>query len=494
MICDEGMYGMAYSDFQDFLARLEREGELRRIKQEVDPYLEITEISDRVMKMDSGGPALLFEHPKGSNFPLAINVFGSRKRMSMALGVTDLEDIACEIESLLKPEVPSGLLNAARELLPKAMVLSTMPPRHDKGSGRCQEVVMLGDDVDLDKLPILHCWPEDGGRYITLPLVFTNNPNTGKRNVGMYRVQVYDKRTTGMHWQMHKVGAEHERISVEKSRNIEVAIALGGDPALTYAATAPLPPAIDEMLFAGFLRKKPVHLVKAKTVDLEVPEDAEFIIEGTIDPKERRMEGPFGDHTGYYSLADMYPVLHITAITHRRNPVYPCTIVGPPPMEDGWLGKATERLFLPLLRLTVPEIVDMNLPVEGIFHNIALLKIKKRYPGQAFKVMHALWGLGQAMFTKMIFVFDEDVDVQNIRECLWRLGNNIDPERDMCLVRGPIDVLDHSSRALGFGSKIGFDCTRKLPAEGFGREWPDVITMSPNIKAHVDSIWDKLGI
>ena len=486
---------MAYADFQDFLARLEREGELKRIKTPVDPYLEITEVSDRVMKMPGGGPALLFEHPTGKTIPLAINAFGSRKRMSMALGVPDIEDIACEIEDLLKPDVPGGgLLNAARELLPKLAVLSKVPPRHDRGSGRCQDVVLTGNDIDLDKFPILHCWPQDGGRYITLPLVFTNDPNTGKRNIGMYRVQVYDKRTTGMHWQMHKVGAEHARIRAERKQKIDVAIVLGGDPAITYAATAPLPPGIDELLFAGFLRKKPVHLVKAKTVDLEVPEDAEIVIEGQIDPAEQRMEGPFGDHTGYYSLADNYPVVHVTAITHRKSPIYPCTIVGRPPMEDGWLGKATERLFLPLLRLTLPEVVDMALPVEGIFHNIALVSIKKRYPGHAFKVMHALWGLGQAMFTKMIWVFDHDVNVQDTQECLWRLGNNIDPERDMQLARGPIDVLDHSSRSLGFGSKIGFDCTRKLPAEGFHREWPDVIEMSPEVKRKIDAMWNELGI
>jgi 4-hydroxy-3-polyprenylbenzoate decarboxylase len=485
---------MAYADFQEFLARLQADGELKRISEPVDPVLEITEIADRVMKMPGGGPALLFEKPKGSSVPLAINVFGSRKRMSMALGVADFEEIACEIASMLKPEVPGGMIAAAKELLPKLAVLSKMPPRHDKGDGRCQEVVMTGSDVDLLKFPILKCWPDDGGRYITLPLVFTNDPNTGKRNVGMYRVQVFDKQTTAMHWQMHKVGAEHARISAEQRKRIEVCIVLGGDPALTYAATAPLPPGIDEMLFAGFLRKKPVHLVKAKTVDIEVPEDAEIVIEGWIDPLDKRMEGPFGDHTGYYSLADMYPVLHVTAITHRKNPVYPATIVGRPPMEDGWLGKATERLFLPLLKLTLPEVVDMNLPVEGIFHNIALISIRKRYPGHAFKVMHALWGLGQAMFTKMIFVFDADVDVQNVQECLWRLGNNIDPERDMCVVRGPIDVLDHASRTLGFGSKVGFDCTRKLPAEGFDREWPDVITMSPEVKQRIDALWGRLGI
>jgi 4-hydroxy-3-polyprenylbenzoate decarboxylase len=485
---------MAYSDFQEFLARLEGQGELKRIKETVDPHLEITEIADRVMKMPGGGPALLFENPKNSSIPVAINTFGSRKRMSMALGVNDFDEIAEELAGMLKPEVPAGLVSAAKEFLPKLGVLLKMPPKKDSGPGRCQEVVQLGDDVNLDELPVLHCWPDDGGRYITLPLVFTNDPLTGKRNVGMYRIQVYDRRTTGMHWQMHKTGAEHARVSEAQKRKIHVAVVLGGDPALTYAATAPLPPGIDEMLFAGFLRKKPVHLVKAKTVDIDVPADAEIVIEGFVDPTESRMEGPFGDHTGYYSLADMYPVLHVTAVTRRAKPVYPCTIVGQPPMEDGMLGKATERIFLPLLKLTLPEVVDMHLPVEGVFHNIALISIKKRYPGHAFKVMHALWGLGQAMFSKLIFVFDDDVDVQNVQECLWRLGNNIDPERDTCIVRGPIDVLDHASRATGFGSKIGFDCTRKLPAEGFGREWPDVIKMSDDVKSRVDAMWSRLGI
>ncbi len=486
---------MAYNDFQDFLNRLEGAGELKRITVPVDPYLEITEVSDRVMKMPGGGQALLFENPTGSSMPLAINVFGSEKRMCMALGVESLEVIAREMECLLKPELPAGgLIGAAKEFLPKLGILLKIPPKHFKGRGRCQEVVLTGEEIDLGKIPVLHCWPQDGGRYITLPLVFSHDPNTGKRNVGMYRVQVYDKKTTGMHWQLHKVGAEHMRIAAENRKKIDVCVVLGGDPAIIYAATAPLPPAIDEMLFAGFLRKKPVNLVKAITVDVDVPEDAEIVIEGQIDPFESRMEGPFGDHTGYYSLADMYPVFHVTAITHRKKPVYPCTIVGRPPMEDGWLGKATERLFLPLLKLTLPEVVDMNLPVEGIFHNIALISITKKYPGHAFKVMHALWGLGQAMFIKMIFVFDAEVDVQNVQECLWRLGNNIDPERDTCIVRGPIDVLDHSSRTLGFGSKIGFDCTRKTPAEGFDREWPNVIEMSPEVKNRVDAIWNKLGL
>jgi 4-hydroxy-3-polyprenylbenzoate decarboxylase len=485
---------MAYNDFQDFLTQLERAGELRRITREVDPVLEITEVADRVMKSAGGGPALLFERPVGSSIPLAINAFGSRKRMSMALGVGDFEDVAREIDSLVQPDIPQGIWNAARELLPKLAVLAKCPPKHEKGKGRCQEVILKGDDVDLGTLPVLKCWPQDGGRYITLPLVFTHDPVTGKRNVGMYRVQVYDRNTVGMHWQMHKVGAEHARLRAERHELIDVAIVLGGDPALTYSATAPLPPGIDEMLFAGFLRKKPVKLVAASTVDVEVPEDAEIVIEGKIDPAERRMEGPFGDHTGYYSLADMYPVVHVTAVTHRNKPVYPCTIVGRPPMEDGWLGKATERLFLPLLKLTVPEIRDINLPVEGIFHNVALVSIKKRYPGHAFKVMHALWGLGQMMFTKMIFVFDEMVDVQDVKECMWRMGNNIDPERDMCVVRGPVDILDHASRALGYGSKIGLDCTHKLAGEGFTREWPDVIEMSPDIRKRVDEYFHELGL
>jgi 4-hydroxy-3-polyprenylbenzoate decarboxylase len=310
----------------------------------------------------------------------------------------------------------------------------------------------------------------------------------------MYRMQVYDKCTTGMHWQLHKVGAEHYRKSEEAARPIQVAVALGDDPAITFSAVAPLPPAVDEMLFAGFLRRRPVELVKCKTVDVHVPASAEFVLEGYVDPFERRPEGPFGDHTGYYTLTDDYPVFHLTALTHRANPVYPATIVGRPPMEDGWIGKAVERIFLPLVRMTVPEIVDMNLPVEACFHNLAFVSIRKRYPGHAHKVMNALWGLGQLMFTKIIFVFDDDVDVQNLGECVWRLANNIDPERDMLLTRGPIDVLDHASRAVGFGSKIGFDCTRKLPGEGFTRPWPDAIEMSADVKRRIDDLWPSLGL
>lgn len=483
---------MAYDSFQDFLARLEREGELRRVREPLSPTLEITEVADRVMKSPGGGKALLFENPVGYDIPVAINTLGSAKRMALALGVPDVEEIACEIADLIKPEVPVGLKEKLK-LLPKLGRLASLPPRTVTDAAS-QQVVLTGEEVNLHKLPVLHCWPQDGGPFITLPLVFTYDPRTSKRNVGMYRIQVFDRNTTGLHWQLHKVGAEHHRESEEQNRKIQVAIALGGDPALTFSAIAPLPPGIDEMLFAGFLRHKPVQLVQGKTIDIKVPADAEIVIEGYVDPHERRIEGPFGDHTGFYTLEDLYPVLHVTAITHRQNPVYPATIVGRPPMEDGYMGKAVERVFLPLIKMTVPEIVDMNLPVEACFHNMAFVSIKKRYPGHAFKTMNALWGLGQLMFTKIIFVFDDDVDVQNIGECIWRLSNNIDPERDMLLTRGPIDVLDHASRIKGFGSKIGFDCTKKTAAEGFTREWPDAIEMSPEVKQKIDGLWDRLGL
>jgi 4-hydroxy-3-polyprenylbenzoate decarboxylase len=483
---------MAYDNFQEFLNRLEREDELRRIAEPLSPRLEITEVADRVMKSPGGGKALLFDHPLGYDIPVAINTMGSHRRMSLALGVADYEEIAEEIEDLIRPEVPSGLLDKLK-MLPKLGRLASLPPK-TVSSGICQEAVLTGDDVDLGRLPILHCWPQDGGPFITLPLVFTYDPVTGRRNVGMYRIQIYDRCTTGMHWQLHKVGAEHYRRSEEAGQRIQAAVVLGGDPAIIFSALAPLPPGIDEMLFAGFLRHKPVSLVRAKTVDILVPADAEFVIEGYVDPFERRPEGPFGDHTGYYTLVEPYPVFHVTALTHRPKPVYPATIVGRPPMEDGWMGKAVERIFLPLIKMMVPEIVDMNLPVEACFHNMAFVSIRKRYPGHAFKVMNAMWGLGQLMFTKMIFVFDADVNVQDIGECIWRLSNNIDPERDMLVTRGPIDVLDHASREMGFGSKIGFDCTRKLPAEGYTREWPDVIEMSPEVKQKIDGVWSRLGL
>jgi 4-hydroxy-3-polyprenylbenzoate decarboxylase len=476
---------MAYSGFGDFLDRLERAGELKRISEPMNPVLEITEIADRVVKAE--GPALLFENPVGSKYPVAINAFASRKRMSMALGVDDLEDIACQIEKLvqLPGNMPKGLLGKAALLPDLLPILKNTAPKVVSGPAPCQEVVKIGEEARLSELPILQCWPLDGGRFITLPLVFTKEAKTGKRNVGMYRVQVYDDRTAGMHWQRHKVGSRHYAEYEAQGKDIPVAIVLGGDPSFTYAATAPLPDMIDEMVFAGFLRKKPVELV---------PADAEFVIEGVVPANERRIEGPFGDHTGFYTLEDEYPIFKVTAITHRKNPIYPATIVGRPPMEDGWLGKATERIFLPLVRLFVPEILDYNLPVEGVFHNLCIVKIKKRYPGHAQKVMHALWGLGQMMFTKIIIVVDEWVNVQNLPEVLWVTANNIDPERDVSFVRGPLDVLDHASRAPGFGSKMGIDATKKLPEEGFDRPWPPVIEMSPEVKERINDLWPRLGL
>lgn len=487
---------MAYDSLRDFITRLERAGELKRIKRPVDPYLEITEIADRTMKLPGGGPALLFENVIGSNFPLAINLVGSRKRISWALGVGDLDEIANEITALTKlpSEIPTSFLGKMK-LLPQIAALGQIAPKLiSEVTPPCQEVVMTGDDASLDDLPILTCWPQDGGPYITLPLVFTKDEASGKRNVGMYRIQKFGPRETAMHWQRHKAGSRHYANFEAKGRDIPVAIVLGGDPALTYAATAPLPDDIDEMVFAGFLRKKPVELVKCKTIEMEVPADADFVIEGIVPAGERRREGPFGDHTGYYSLADDYPVFKVTAITHRRNAVYPATIVGPPPMEDRYLGLATERIFLPLVRLMVPEVIDYHLPCEGGFHNLALVRIKKRYPGHAYKVMHALWGLGQMMFTKVIVVVDEDVDVQNAGEVVWRVLANIDPQRDMTFTKGPMDVLDHATPLMAYGTKVGIDATRKWADEGFTREWPDVLVNDTDIKAKVDAIWKELGI
>lgn len=481
-----------YNDFQHFLQSLESTGELKRIKAPLSPMLEITEVADRCMKMPGGGPGLLIERPTGYDIPVAINTFGSRKRMSMALGVNDVEEIASEITGLLQPEIPGSIIEKIKKLLELGKFAKSAPK--EVSSGICQEVVLKGSEVDLEKLPVLTCWPEDGGPFITLPMVFTHDPNTGKRNVGMYRIQIYDKNTTGMHWQMHKVGAEHMRRAAEKNRPIEACVVLGGDPAYTFSAIAPLPPGIDEMLFAGFLRKESPKLVKAKTVDILVPADAEIVLEGFVDPSESRLEGPFGDHTGYYSLADMFPVFHVTCMTMRTKPVYPATIVGIPPMEDGYMGQAVERIFLPLIKLTVPEIIDMHLPLEACFHNMAFVKIKKRYPGHAFKVMNAIWGLGQLMFTKFIFVFGDDVDVHNMTDVLFRIGANCDPARDSLISRGPVDQLDHASSLVGFGGKIGFDCTHKTAEEGFPREWPRLITMSDDVKTKIDGLWSELGL
>jgi 4-hydroxy-3-polyprenylbenzoate decarboxylase len=479
---------MPYKDLQEFIDRLESAGELRRIKAPVSPELEIAEVADRFIK--SGGPALLFENPTGYDIPVLINAFGSDRRMAMALGVESVDEIGARIEELIKTEPPKGLVDKIR-MLPQLFGLSQSFPKTVK-SGACQEVVLRGQDATLDRFPVLKCWPMDGGAFVTLPVVFTKDPETGARNVGMYRMHVYDGRTTGMHWHAHKVGARHYAGYEKLGKRMEVAVALGGDPAITYSATAPLPEDFDEMVFAGFIRKKPVEMVKCVSVDLEVPADSEIVLEGYVDPGERRTEGPFGDHTGYYSLADEYPVFHITAITHKKKPVYPATIVGKPPMEDCWMAKATERIFLPLIKTQLPELVDMNLPIEGVFHNLAIVSIKKRFPGHARKVMHALWGLGQMMFTKIIVVVDEDVDVQNMHDVLWRLGNNIDPQRDTIFVEGAVDVLNHASPVPNFGSKMGIDATKKLPEEGFTREWPPEITMSDDVKARIDRIWSEI--
>jgi 4-hydroxy-3-polyprenylbenzoate decarboxylase len=479
---------MGYKDLQEFVSILDKHGQLKRISAPVSPILEITEIADRVMK--SAGPALLFEKPSGHDIPVLINMMGSKDRMALALGVKDVEEIATEITDLLRVEVPDGIIGKL-SMLPKYGRLATYAPKTVK-SGVCQEVVRT-DDASLDELPILKCWPGDGGRFLTLPMVFSTDPQTGVRNVGMYRMHVYDERTTGMHWHPHKVGARHYAEYERLGRRMDLAVALGGDPALTYAASAPLPDDFDEMIFAGFVRKQAVEMVGCKTVDLEVPASAEIVIEGYVDPHERRKEGPFGDHTGYYSLVDEFPVFHVTCITRRKSPIYPATIVGRPPMEDCFMAKATERIFLPLIKLQLPEIVDINLPIEGVFHNLAIVSIRKRYPGHARKVMHALWGLGQMMFAKIIVVVDEHVNVQDMHEVLWRLGNNIDPRRDVEFALGPTDILDHASSLPGYGSKMGIDATKKLPGEGFEREWPDEIRMSPEVVKKIDDLWAELG-
>ena len=481
---------MAYDDLRDFIRALEKNKELKRIPFEVDPKLEITEFADRSVK--NGGPALLFEKPKGSKVPLLINGFASMKRMEIALQVGSVDDVAKRIAEYLEMRMPEGLINKLK-MLPKLAEMGAFFPKI-VSKGACQEVVKH-DNFSLSDYPVLTCWPGDGGPYITLPMVFTKNPETGKRNCGMYRMQVYDERTTGMHWQTHKQGAEHARRRfAEGQTRMDVSVAIGSDPATMYSAILPLPPDLDEMMIAGFLRGSPVEMVKCQTNDLEVPANAEIVLEGYVELGEHRTEGPFGDHTGYYSLADEYPVFHVTCITQRKEPIYATTIVGPPPMEDFYMGKAIERIFLPLMRMQLPEVRDMCMPAEGIFHNIMLVSIRKSYPGHARKVMSAIWGLGQAMFTKCIVVVDEDVDVQNISEVAWRALNNIDPERDIQFTMGPIDSLDHASRLVNYGSKMGVDATKKWPGEGFTRDWPDVLRMTPEIKKKVDDLWKKAGL
>ncbi|MGE5753836.1 MAG: menaquinone biosynthesis decarboxylase [Deltaproteobacteria bacterium] len=479
---------MAFRDLREFLSALEARGELKRIAAPVSAELEAAEIADRAVKC--GGPALLFENVRGHSVPLAMNLFGTMKRMCLALGVASLEEIAARMKEVIEPEIPSNFLEKLK-MLPKLARLADFVPK-TVASAPCQEVVEA-DRPSLSFLPVVKTWPGDGGPFLTLPLVFTNDPATGRRNVGMYRMHVYDETTTGMHWHLHKGGAQHYRGFRKKKERMPVAVALGGDPATLYAATAPLPEDVDEMLFAGFLRKEPVELVRCKTCDIEVPAHAEAILEGYVDPEELRVEGPFGDHTGYYSLADPYPVFHLTCVTRRRDPIYPATIVGKPPMEDVYLGKATERIFLPLLRKIVPEVADMNLPIEGIFHNFAFLSIDKRYPGHARKVMSAVWGLGLLMFSKFVVVFDADVNIQDLSEVLWRIGNNVDPKRDVMIVEGPVDALEHASPLPHYGSKMGIDATRKWASEGFAREWPEDIRMAGEIVALVSRRWKEYG-
>ena len=480
---------MAYKDLREFIAELEKRNLLKRIKIPVSPELEITEITDRVSKFtDSRNVALLFENVRGYDMPVLINMFGSYERMSLALGVEKLDDAANDIREILQlPYISFKKRMSVLSILGTAHKAINFP-KYVKNAP-CQEVVE--NDPDLDKIPILKCWPNDGGNFVTLPLVFTKNPATGKRNVGMYRLQKYDSKTTGMHWHIHKNGAENFRDSTEK---IEAAVAIGTDPVVTYAATAPLPRDVDEMVFAGFLRHKSVELTKCKTVDLEVPATAEIILEGYVSTNELKREGPFGDHTGYYSLADDYPVFHVTCITHRKNPIYAATVVGKPPMEDCFMAKATERIFLPLLQQMLPEIVDINMPFEGVFHNCVIVSIKKSFPMQARKVMHALWGMGQMMNVKMIIVVDAHVDVQNLSEVAWRVFNNIDAEHDLEIVHGPLDVLDHSSPYPKWGAKLGIDATKTWAEEGHSRDWPDEISMSPEVKARIDKLWSALEL
>jgi 4-hydroxy-3-polyprenylbenzoate decarboxylase len=479
---------MAFRDLREFLSALEARAELLRIRAPVSADLEAAEIADRAIK--AGGPALLFENVKGHDVPLAMNLFGTMERMCLALGVASLDEIGARMVEVIEPEIPSNLIEKLK-MLPKLARLADFVPK-TVSSAPCQEVVEE-ERPSLAFLPVVKTWPGDGGPFLTLPLVFTKDPKTGRRNVGMYRMHVHDETSTGMHWHIHKGGAQHYRGFRRKRERMPVAVALGGDPATIYAASAPLPEDVDEMVFAGFLRKQPVELVRCRTADIEVPAHAEVILEGYVDPDELRTEGPFGDHTGYYSLADEYPVFHVTCVTRRRNPIYPATIVGKPPMEDVYLGKATERIFLPLLRKIVPEVVDMNLPVEGIFHNVALFSIDKRYPGHARKVMSAVWGMGLLMFSKFVVVFDADVNIQDPSEVIWRIGNNVDPRRDTMIVDGPVDALEHASPIPHYGSKMGIDATRKWASEGFAREWPEDIRMHEEIVERVTRRWKEYG-
>jgi 4-hydroxy-3-polyprenylbenzoate decarboxylase len=537
---------VAYDDLRDWVKVLDKAGELKRVREEVDPFLEIAEITDRVSKIGKGktgkpgksgyapgGPALLFENIKGyPGSKVLMNQFGSERRMKLALNVDSLDEVSGRIREFMEIKSPEGMLQKLKLLPILAEVGKFFPKTIPGRDARCKEVIRLENFNVLD-FPVLQCWPGDGGRFITLPGVITRDPKTGKRNMGMYRMQVYDGQTTGMHWQRQKIAAEHLRQRLRaaagaeasgdavaahvsamaataggtqnlgrasvafgklQDERLEVAVVIGTDPETTFSAIVPAPPEVEEFLIAGFLRQRPVELVKCETVDLEVPAQAEIVLEGYVRLDELRTEGPFGDHTGFYTMPEEYPVFHITCITHRRDPIYAATIVGKPPMEDAWMGKAVERIFLPLMKMTLPEIVDINLPVEAVFHNLMIVSIRKSYAGQARKVMNGIWALGQAMFTKCIIVVDEDCDVQDIGEVTLRVTNNIDPERDIQFTLGPIDSLDHASRMPNYGSKMGIDATTKWAAEGFTRPWPAMLEMDKATKARVDAIWKKLGI
>jgi 4-hydroxy-3-polyprenylbenzoate decarboxylase len=480
---------MSFSSLNDFLDELNKRGDLLKIDQDVDPFLEISEISHRFVK--DQGPALLFTRVKGSKMPLAQNLFASPDRMSLALGVSHPDDIGERIRDIYRQKVPQGLTDKL-SLFSRLLEAAKFPPKTVK-KAPVQEIVHTGKAANLDQLPVITCWPQDGGPYFTLPQVITEDPHTGIRNVGMYRMQKFDATTTGMHWQQHKHGASHFEKYRLLGKKMPVCVALGGPPVLTYASTAPLPENIDEYLFAGFLQKSPVRLVKSMTTNLMVPADADIVIEGYVNPQESfRTEGPFGDHTGFYSLKDKYPVFHVTALTHREKAIYPSTIVGVPPMEDYWLGYATERIFLPLAQMIMPEIRDYHMPPEGVFHNLVFVSIKKQYPGHAYKVMQGLWGLGLMMLAKVIVILDEDVNVQNPAEAWWTALNHIDPERDILFTRGPVDDLDHASRLPSFGSKMGIDATRKGSGEGFIRPWPDKIGMDSEMIRKVSEYYPEL--
>ncbi|HEX2091680.1 MAG TPA: menaquinone biosynthesis decarboxylase [Longimicrobiaceae bacterium] len=491
---------MIFQNLRDFLRYLERTGQLVRISRPVPVDLEIAEIADRTMKLPGGGPALLFERPvlmdgTESDIPVAINIFGSWRRMAAALGVRDVEEHARRISELVKPEIPKGLWGKV-QLLPKLAELARIPPRPYRGKPPCQEIVLREGEFDLTRLPVLRTWPHDGGPFITLPMVVTCDPETGVQNIGMYRMQVFGEDSTGMHWQRHKGGAAHYRAWKRgPGGRMPVVVAIGGDPATMYTPSAPLPPGIDEYLFGGFLRREPVYTAKALTADLTIPAEAEIVLEGYVDTEEElATEGPFGDHTGFYTLEDLFPVFHVTTVTMRGDPVYPATLVGRPPVEDVYLGGATERIFLPLARLTMPEIVDYHMPPEGVFHNLVFVSIRKEYPGHAWKVMHGLWGMGLMSLAKVIVVVDEWIDVQNVQEAWWYTLANIDPERDVRFTKGPVDDLDHASQLPAYGSKMGIDATRKWPEEGFTRPWPEIIEMDPEVRARVDRVWASLGI